>query len=171
MRRKTCFYKKILSVIMIFTMIIGGTLTAYASNTMDDAKKKKKEAQEKLDKVNKEIEEIEKEQEELQEIMNAYDEELMALLTDLTLLEEDITNKQEEIDQAEADLEDAKLREAEQYEAMKLRIQYMYENGDASVWTAMTDADGMSDVLNRVEYINSVYSYDRNQLTEYQNTV
>ena len=45
---------------MIFTMIIGGTLTAYASNTMDDAKKKKKEAQEKLDKVNKEIEKKER---------------------------------------------------------------------------------------------------------------
>lgn len=171
MRRKPYFYKRILSVVMIFAMLTGGTLTAYASNTIDDAKKKKQEAQDKLDKVNKEIEELEKEQEALQAKMDAYDEALMALLTDLTLLEEDITNKQAEIDQAEADLEAAKQREAEQYEAMKLRIQYMYENGDASVWTTMADAGGMSDVLNRVEYINSVYDYDRNQLTEYQNTV
>ena len=156
---------------MIFTMIIGGTLTAYASNTMDDAKKKKKEAQEKLDKVNKEIEEIEKEQEELQEIMNAYDEELIALLTDLTLLEEDITNKQEEIDQAEADLEDAKLREAEQYEAMKLRIQFSYENGGAFSWTMLFESDGIVDFINRASYMSDIAQSDRELLTLYQETL
>lgn len=171
MRRKPHIYRRILSVLLIFTMIAGGTLTASASNKIDDAKEKREEAQEQLNKVNKEIEALEREQNALQAKMEAYDEALIALLTDLTLLEEDITDKQSEIDAAKEALEAAQLRENEQYEAMKLRIQYMYENGDASVWTAMADADGMSEVLNRVEYINSVYDYDRNQLTEYQNTV
>lgn len=175
--RKTFFYKRVLSALLVVTMLFGGMTTAYASkideaqDKIDDAKDKRDEAQANLDKVNEEIEQINAAQDELQAEMDAYDEELMALLTDLSILEDDIVSKRAEIDQAEADLEAAKIREAEQYEAMKLRIQYMYENSGNSVWTALTDASGMSEVLNRVEYVNSVYDYDRNQLTEYQNTV
>ena len=171
MRKKTYLHKRIISVLLVFCVLMCGTITTYASNTINDAKKKKEDAQNKLNKVNKEIEQLKKEQDALKAKMEAYDEELVALLTDLALLEEEIEVKQGEIDQAAKDLEAAKQQEEEQYAAMKLRIQYMYENGDASVWTAMADASGMSEMLNRVEYINSVYNYDRNQLTEYQEIV
>ena len=176
MKRKY-LYKRILSVLLMVTMLLGGMTTAYASkideaqDKIEDAKDKREEAQANLDKVNKEIEKLNEAQDALQEEMDAYDEELMALLTDLSILEEDIMNKRQEIDQAQADLEAAKIKEATQYESMKLRIQYMYENGNASVWTTLAEASEMSEVLNRVEYVNNVYDYDRNQLTEYQNTV
>ena len=62
--------------------------------------------------------------------MQAYDNQLMALLTDMELLQADIANKEVEIDQAKTDLQVAQMEEKQQYEAMKLRIQYMYENGD-----------------------------------------
>lgn len=171
MKKKTYLYKRIVSAILVSTMLLGGVGTAVYASQLEDAKDKRDEAQQKLDEVNKEIEKLNKAQDALQAQMDAYDEALIALLTDLTLLEEDIANKEAEIDQAEQDLLAAEQREAEQYASMKLRIQYMYENSNSSIWTTLIEAKSITDALNRAEYIADVYEYDREQLTEYQETV
>lgn len=170
MKRKKFLYKRILSAMLMLVMLAASVNTAYASK-LEDAKDKRDEAQANLDKINKEIEEINKAQDSLQAEMDAYDEALMALLTDLTLLEEDIEIKEAEIDQAEADLKAAEEKEAKQYDSMKLRIQYMYENSNTSIWSTLMESSSFTDALNRAEYITDVYEYDRNQLTEYQETV
>ena len=171
MSRKKDLYKRILSALLVGVMLLTSVTTTYASK-LEEAKDKRDEAQEKLDEVNKEIDKLNKAQDALQAEMDAYDEALMALLTDLTLLEEDIANKEAEIVQAECDLEAAEKKEAEQYEFMKIRIQHMYENGsNQSLWTAFVGASNFTEALNRAEYIAGVYQYDREQLTEYQETV
>lgn len=171
MKKKPYLYKRVLSALLVGSMLFGGIKTAAYASQLEDAKDKRDEAQQQLDKVNKEIEKLNKAQDKLRTEMDAYDEELMALLTDLVLLDEEIDEKEEEIHQAEDDLEAAEKQEAEQYASMKLRIQYMYENGDTSIWTALIEAQSLTDVLNHVEYIAEVYKYDREQLTEYQETV
>ena len=171
MKRRKYLYKRIVSALLVGVMLFTGVTTTYASK-LEEAKDKRDEAQEKLDEVNKEIEKLNKAQEALQAEMDAYDEALIALLTDLTLLEEDIAYKEAEIEQAESDLEAAEIREAEQYASMKLRIQYMYENSNnTSLWTALVGSSNFTEALNRAEYIADVYQYDREQLTEYQETV
>lgn len=169
--KKRQYLKRILSALLVSTLLAGGVGTAAYASQLEDAKDKRNEAQANLDKVNKEIEKLNKAQEELQKKMNAYDEELVALLTDLTLLSDDIDKKEEEIHQAEEDLEAAQKREAEQYASMKLRIQYMYENSNESLWMALIESKSITDALNRAEYISDVYEYDRDQLTAYQETV
>ena len=171
MKKRAYLYKRILSALLVGTMLLGGVGTAAYASQLEDAKDKRDEAQKNLDKVNKEIAKLNAAQDELQEEMEAYDEELMALLTDLVLLGEDIDKKEAEIHQAEDDLEAAEKREAEQYASMKLRIQYMYENSDASIWTTLIESKSITEALNRAEYIADVYQYDREQLTEYQETV
>ena len=171
MKKRTYLYKRILSALLVGTMLLGGLGTAAYASQLEDAKDKRDEAQANLDKVNKELKELNEAQDALQAEMEAYDEELMALLTDLVLLGEDIDKKEAEIHQAEDDLEAAEEREAEQYASMKLRIQYMYENSDASIWTTLIEAKSITDALNRAEYIADVYKYDREQLTAYQETV
>ena len=79
--------------------------------------------------------------------------------------------RQEIVEKANADLENAKAEEQQQYDAMKQRIQYMYENGDQSFLTALVGADSITDLLNRVEYVSDVYQYDRDMLTNYQEVV
>ncbi len=170
MRRKLYLHKRMISALLLFAMLAAGVTTSYGS-ALEDAKDKRDEAQQKLDQVNKEIAAINQKQDALQAEMDAYDEELMALLTDLTLLEEDIMYKEAEIEQAEMDLAAAEEKAAEQYASMKLRIQYMYENSNGSLWTTLVASDSFTDALNRAEYITDVYEYDRNQLTEYQETV
>ena len=168
--KKIKIKKQIIAAVMACVIGIGGIYSVHAS-VINDAKNKKNEAQQELDNLNSQIDEIQAAQSDLQEEMDAYDDQLMALLTDMDLLENDMDAKQDEIDQANADLEVAQEKEQTQYNAMKTRIQYMYENGDSNYWEAMMGATSITDLLNRVEYVSEVYDYDRKQLTAYQETV
>ena len=136
-----------------------------------DAQKKKNEAQQNLDNINQQINNIQSEQSKVKSQMAAYDEQLMSLLTDMELLKTDIDNKEGEIDQAKTDLAAAQEKEQKQYADMKQRIQYMYENGDDTFLDAIVKSEDISDLLNRVEYVSEVYSYDRELLVAYQETV
>ncbi|MGN0350582.1 MAG: NlpC/P60 family protein [Roseburia sp.] len=161
---------RIVAAVLLVAVGVSSLMPVSATN-VNDAKKKKTEAQNNLDDVNNEISEIESAQQELESEMNEYDAQLLSLLTDMDILQGDIEAKQGEIDQANLDLEAAKETEASQYEAMKVRIQYMYEVGDSSIWTAIIGASSITDLLNRVEYVSEVYDYDRKLLVSYQETV
>ena len=163
--------KKMISAVLVAALLLGCYRPVAASDVIDDAEEKKEEAQENLDKVNQQIQDIQAAQDILQTEMAQYDSQLMALLTDMEILASDIALQEMEIEQANADLEIAIYEEEKQYAAMKLRIQYMYENGGQSVWNAIIGSDNITDFLNRVEYVSDVYEYDRQMLTEYQNVV
>ena len=76
------------------------------------------------------------------------------------------------MEQANKKLEEAKEEEQNQYDAMKLRIQYLYENStDNSIWSAILESNGLSDMLNRIEYATDLYKSDRELMTSYQNAV
>jgi cell wall-associated NlpC family hydrolase len=149
----------------------GTSATNTTNKTITDAQNKKNEATQKLDSVNNEISEIHKAQSSIQSQMDEYDGELMSLLTDIEILKEDIADHEDQIEQANEALDEAIEDRDEQYDAMKLRIQYMYENGDQSFLTALMSSDSITDLLNRVEYVSDVYAYDRQMLTKYQETV
>ncbi len=83
-------------------------------------------------------------------------------------LQIEIDTKNEEIDATQKQIEKAEVDIAEQYEAMKLRIQYMYENGNANYVSMILDSQSIGDFLNRAEYISEITSYDRNMLDEMQ---
>lgn len=101
----------------------------------------------------------------------AYVRELDASLeklgNEISDLEIQITDKEGEIIIAQEDLEAAKEKEKKQYEAMKLRIQYMYEKGDTNYIDMLIEAKSFSEMLNKAEYINQISQYDRNQLDAY----
>lgn len=101
---------------------------------------------------------------------SALQQELVELLDKMGKLEEDLIAKGEEIIQAEEDLEDARKLEEVQYEAMKLRIKYMYEEGRTTAFETLIGAESFSDLLNRAEYVAEVHIYDRAKLQEYEDT-
>lgn len=96
--------------------------------------------------------------------------QLTELLSKMGKLEEDLIATGEEIIQAEADLAEAEETEKEQYEAMKLRIKYLYENGNISEMEALVTSQSFSDLVNKAEYVSEVHSYDRQKLNEYAET-
>lgn len=162
--------RKLLAIMLILAVGISEA-GPVAASALDNAEKKRNEAQENLDEINGEIANIQSAQNSLQAEMDSYDAQMMNLLTDMEILEGDIETQELEIEEANADLEMAEYEEAQQYEAMKVRIQYIYENGEQSVWAAILESGSMTELLNRVEYVSDVYNYDRQLLTAYQDTI
>lgn len=175
MKRLKSLHKKQMQKRLLAAVIVAAVgivdFSTVSATSLKDAQDKKSQAQSNLDDINNTIGDLKSEQSQLENEKSQYDSQLMSLLTDMDVLEQDIANKQDEIDQANADLETAKQQEQTQYDSMKVRIQYMYEQGNDSVWTAIIGAKSITDLLNRVEYVSEVYDYDRKQLTAYQETV
>ena len=139
-----------------------------ASATEADLKKQQKETQRQLDEINNQMKSIESQQKAVLAEIDSLDSELMNLVMDLEILAGDLELKQEELEQAKADYEAAKQQEEAQYEAMKLRIQYIYEAGETDYLSMFLEANSFADFLNRQEYANEIHKQDREMLTAYQ---
>lgn len=161
--------KKLIAALLVVAMGFSQFTVAMADKK-SEAEQKKKEAEASLKSKQGEINNIQEQQEQLRGEINALDAELVNVMIELSTLEEELSVKQDELEQTKADLEQAKEDEKNQYEAMKLRIRFMYEKGDDAMLTSLLESGSIADLLNRVEYVNEVYEYDRNLLTEYKET-
>ena len=88
----------------------------------------------------------------------------------MSKLEDELVSTGQQITQAQDDLTVAKEKEHQQYEDMKKRIKYMYEEGNSTAIETLISAENFSDLLNKAEYVQNVHSYDRKQLQEYIDT-
>ena len=132
----------------------------------------KNQAQSELEGINSEIENIQGNQGQTQIALSESAQMLSELIAEQEILKEDIAETQLAIDQAQLALTIAEEQERAGYEAMKLRIQYMYENSvQDAFWDAILNAKGLSDMLNRVEYVSQIQKVDRALLAEYTATV
>ena len=95
--------------------------------------------------------------------------ELEQVMTKMADLETKLIAKGEEIQKASKELQQAEEKSAKQYEDMKLRIKYMYEAGDTEL-EKFINAESAGDALNKAEYVQAVYIYDRDKLQEYVDT-
>ncbi len=116
------------------------------------------------------IDDLKEDKAEKQSEVNSLQEELTRIISKINGLEEDLVKKGEEIIQATDDLAAAEVKEKEQYESMKLRIKYMYEEGNTSALESLVSAENFSDLVNKAEYVQNVHDYDRDQLQEYVET-
>ena len=112
-------------------------------------------------------ESIEQEKAAAQSEAASLKSQLTEVVTQINQIEEDLTEKGEQIIQTTADLEEAEETEKQQYEDMKLRIKYMYEQGDGSAVEALISSKDFSDLVNKAEYVQNVHDYDRQKLAEY----
>ena len=162
--------KRILAAALVVALA-GGMAQSTGASAIQDAKDKINEANQQLDQTKSQISDIEKKQNSLQQEIDSLDSELVALLLDIEVLKDEITQKEADIDQATADLAEAEETAEKQYESMKKRIRFMYERGDNALIESLLGAGSMADFLNRVEYFNQIYDYDRTMLNEYQDTI
>lgn len=96
---------------------------------------------------------------------------LNTLMTKMNELQNQLISTGEKLLQAQDDLVVAEEKQQKQYEDMKLRIKYMYEEGDSSVIERVASSGSITEMLNQMEYVQKVHTYDRDMLHEYENTV
>ena len=131
------------------------------------AENEKAASQNKLNEANSQISESTEALGETQEAIDSTNAEIVGLMTDIELIKEDITEKETQIDQTNAEYEDAKNHEETLYGSMVQRVKFMYEKGNLSYVQLLLTATSYADALNKAQYIEELYEYDRQKLSEY----
>ena len=169
--------KKFTSLILILILALSTTHTAYATSVSDLQKQRqekeneKKGTQGRLDSLNDQINDLSGEKEDVEAQISGLTSQIAEIMASVSLLEDEIADTEEQIKQAQKDYDAAKEKEDAQYRAMKKRIQYLYEKGETSYIELLMAAKSWSDMLNKAEYVQEIYTYDRNMLDDYAATV
>lgn len=117
------------------------------------------------------VKKLQKKKQEKQAELNDLQSKLVDIISQIDALESDIKSNAQDIKDTKAEVKEAKKAEKKQYEAMKSRIRYFYENDtDNSVFNILVESKSLTDFINKVSYMNSVYSYDRDLLDAYEAT-
>lgn len=148
--------KKMISLLLVLTLVSGMFVQTYATE-IDDTKKKAEELESKKKAA-------ENEKTSLADQLKKLTGEMEKTKKKISAKEDEITNKEEELILAKAD-------ENEQYESMKKRIRYMYENGNTGFVEILCSSKSIGELLNNAEYISRISEYDRNMLVEFQKVV
>ena len=165
--------KKLFSLVLATVLTAATVLPCYGASTKEkisNAQAEQAAAQSQLDSIQSRIDELNSKKGQSEEYLSELNQQLDDLQNRLQELQDQYDAKQNELVQIQADLEDAKAKEEEQYEAMKLRIQYMYENGQTGLLESMMQSESIAELLNRAEYASQITSYDRKMLEEYRKT-
>ncbi len=154
---------------MSFILVMEIVVPAWAT-TISGVRNQRSQTQQSLNEVNGQISDIQTQRDAVYNELETMNDQLVEVLTSIEILEEEISLKQKEIDKAQKDLEEAQKIETEQYESMKKRIQFMYEQGNMVYMQALLGAVNYSDMVNKAEYVEGIYNYDRELLAEYVGT-
>ncbi len=173
--------KRIIGVVMVLCLLAGtvsfNTSHVYAKATTDsikqkegqisNAKKERDTMKNSLTNLQNVKKSLEKEKTDLNNYITQLDANLESIQKKIDELTEKIAEKEQSIKETEEELEEAIRIQNEQYEAMKDRIRFMYEKGNALYFQFFVEAGSFSDMLNKAEYIEELSAYDRAKLEEY----
>lgn len=148
--------KRIISLLFAGILCFGMVFTSQASD-IDETKQKG--------------EDLKEQKQQAEQEKSSLATQLNSILGDMSEMEEKINKKEEEITKKEDELIAAKVDENDQYESMKKRIKYMYENGNSQFIEVLFQAKDLSDFLNKTEYISTISEYDRDMLAKFQEVV
>lgn len=162
-------WRRWLGAALVFCLL--SVNTSYAKTTqqnIEDAKNEIDNLQQQKQDAQEAVEDITDKKQDIEGNLSDLNGKLQNIVASMNALEVDMEAKEEAIETAEEELAEAKRRSAEQYEAMKKRIQFMYENSSTTVWETLLASTSVADFLNRTEYIAQIQSFDREKLTEFQ---
>lgn len=164
--------KKKLVCLTLALVITVTQVIAVGATREDEIRTEREQTSSQLDATYDRINALEGQKEELAAEINELDQALVDTMVQINVLKKDIQNKGEQITQTKADKKKAEADKDKQYADMKTRIQYLYEEGGNNAWFQMLlEAKDISDFLNKAEYTQNMYDYDRDRLNEYVNTV
>lgn len=165
---------RITAIVLSLMLTTSWGLNCYAQTTqeqIDSKKAQQKETQADYQSAQKTLESLKSKMNDKQAYLTELNEQMSELKDSLSELQKQYEDKQAELTQVQADLDAAEADRQDQYEDMKVRIQYMYENDTSSYLEVLLSADSFSDFLNKAENISAIAEYDRDMLKKYEETV
>ena len=163
----------VIAIVMVVVCYVGSSyvLPAYAQkeatteeslqSQYDKLKSQKESAQELLAI-------FEKDKKDIVSYVNKLDKKLNSLSDDISTMKKQKESIASYLEQVQAQLDEDKSKEEVQYNAMKLRIKYLYEHGSNNYLDVITGSTSFGDMLNRSTYASMIQQYDSNLLTDYR---
>ena len=148
--------KKALSFLLVLVLCLGMAIQANATEISETQKK---------------AEELEKKKKDAEKEKQSLEKQLESIVSEMEETKTKIEEKETEISAKEEELIQAKVDENDQYESMKKRIKYMYENGNTQFVEILCESKSIGEFLNNAEYITTISEYDRTMLVEFQAVV
>lgn len=139
------FYRFLISLTLSFLLCFQSIFISLATNTVDELEKETQSLGSELSDLNSQLAQLDK---EIDSITNQ------------------ISSTSKELEETKQALAIAKGEEEAQYELMKSRIKYIYENGDQSLLETLLESRSMTEFLNRAQYIEAVSQYDQQVLED-----
>lgn len=164
--------KRFLCLTLGLLLTVSQVAPVGAATRKEQLKQDKAAAQSQLAAQESKIDSLENQKQTLSAEINQLDSDLVNIMVEIEILDGELSDKEAQIEQTKADLEVAEANKQKQYEAMKKRIQYLYEKGGDDAWAQMLfQATDFTSLLNQAEYVQQMYDSDRNSLEEYKETV
>lgn len=161
-------FKKIICAVMAFIFSASAMPAAVYADKLSDAKETKQAAKQELADAEEKIEKLKNRQKKLLQKIDSKNKQLLKILADIEILEEEVEEKESEIKKTQKEYEAAEKEKQQQTEQMKLRIQYLYENGNTDVVAFLVSGKDISSALNHATLTKDIYSYDRMLLDKYE---
>ncbi len=177
MKRKD-IAKRILALVVVASACIvlwpevSGSMAASSyQSQIDAAKKKKTELEKKSEELKKKIAEMNEKNADLKAYISDIDNQIAAVMDEFTKISEQIEENEKKLEKTTGELDSIKLIEEAQYNTMKQRIRYMYENSEPSVLALFLGESSITDILNTLEYRQQIAEYDNKMLSDYKSTI
>ena len=110
------------------------------------------------------IESLENKTSNLRDQLDGINQDMVEISDKIAETEAQIEESNNEVFRLEASLQISRNNEEKQYDNMKSRIKYMYENGSETMISMLFSADSMADFLNKADFVQNVTEYDRDML-------
>lgn len=185
MRRGKRLLCGVLALLMGLALLAAGTVQrAYATKTdeektaeeqkkaeeqaqrqaeMNELEKRKQETKERIAELQKQIAEAKSKKEDVMGTKTLLDQRNQLLM-------DQIGDTQEQIDLYAQQITEYEDMEAEQYALFCQQVRSEEERGSLSYWSVLFKATSISDLLNRLEFVNEVAEYDRNLIEAIRQT-
>lgn len=167
---KMKYIRRILSV-MLASVLTGTMVFSAYGESLSEAKDKKAKLEQSLAQAEALIDELSSSQDAAEDKITELNKQLSDISDQITTLQNQLADKNQQILVSQDAVNAARETVNAQYAEMKKRIQFMYENGQTTVLEMMLTSGSLADFVNMAEYFSKVTAYDRDKLTEYENSV
>lgn len=150
--------------------LVNADTTESYQDEIDAAKARKEQMEKERAELEKKVEELKQQKDDMNAYIENMDKQYLELMYSIEELEAEIAEHEEKLAETQILLAQVKAQEEEQYDTMKKRIRYLYENGETSFLDVLFGQGSLTDMLNEMEYRAAITEYDNGLLERYNAT-
>lgn len=159
--------RKAILILAVLVLAVQAPLLGRAS-PVTRAEQERRRAEEEKSRAESEAQQLEQKLGQSRQKEQALEEELVRLLALKDILESDMEELKTQIQEADRDYRQAEEKRQRQYDILKKRIQFLYEEGDITYLDILLKAKNIGDVVSQTEYFRQLYEYDQEIIQRYE---